>query len=41
MLMVTVKLPQQMPKTFDIDYSTLSEDMTKVFDELLLMSDGV
>jgi hypothetical protein len=31
----------KMPKTFDVDYTTLSEDMTKVFDELLLMSDGV
>jgi hypothetical protein len=31
----------KMPNTFDVDYSTLSEDMTKVFDELLLMSDGV
>ena len=30
-----------MPKTFDVDYSTLTEDMTEAFDELLVMSDGV
>jgi len=31
----------KMPKTFDVDYSTLTEDMTEAFDELLVMSDGV
>ena len=31
----------KMPKTFDVDYSTLSKDISESFDELLLMSDGV
>jgi translation elongation factor EF-1beta len=28
----------KMPKTFDIDYSTLSEEISKTFDELLVLS---
>ena len=31
----------KMPKTFDVDYSTLSEEISESFNELLLMSDGV
>jgi hypothetical protein len=31
----------KMPKTFDVDYSTLTEDISEAFDDLLVMSDGV
>jgi len=31
----------KMPKTFEIDYTTMTQDVSEAFDDLMVMSDGV